>query len=132
MNDGKRDKMNSSHADVDEKRCMIKFRVYQLLLAYDHVSIWSPQCHCFRQWNPIFQYHVYWLLQGSGYAYKVCTCGTYTRKQTRRVNEQSNPQRTHEESGRYKRVVSEMLHEILWSYHTIPQATTKESPFSMV
>lgn len=26
----------------------------------------------------------------------------------------------------------ELLHEILWSYHTMPLSTTKETPFSMV
>jgi hypothetical protein len=27
---------------------------------------------------------------------------------------------------------AEQLHEVLWSYHTTPHSTTKETPFTMV
>lgn len=77
-----------------------------LILVEDPVPIWYPRCRCFIQWNPIFQYHDYWLLQRFRHLGKVYICVTPSSQRTSRVSKQSNPQRTQEEVGLCQRSVN--------------------------
>lgn len=74
----------------------------------------------------------HWLLLRLGSRNEVCVRCTPSGQQSDGVNKQSNFEGTQEEVDDVKGLWAELLHKILWLYHTTSHSTTKETSYAMV